>query len=72
MQSLKEGAGEKIDWESRREERRAYIESGTRNVVIRRGAIEGEEVGGERRSRDEVEGLEGLVRQLEKGEKMEE
>ena len=72
MQSLKEGAREKVDWESRREERRAYIEAGTKNVVIRRGTVEGEEVSGERRGREEVEGLEGVVRGLERGEIMEE
>jgi hypothetical protein len=72
MQSLKEGAGEKVDWESRREERRAYIEAGTRNVVVRRGAVEGEEVGGQSRMREEVEGLEGIVKGFERGEKMEE
>ena len=72
MQSLKEGARDKVDWESRREERRAYIEASTKNVVIRRGMVEGEEVDGERRGREEVEGLEGVVRGLAKGEIMEE
>lgn len=71
IQSLKERAGDKVDWESRREERRAYIEAGTKNVVIRRGTVTGEEVGGERRGREEVEGLEGVVRGLERGEIME-
>ena len=71
MQSLKDGARDKVDWESRREERRAYIEAGTKNVVIRRGTVEGEEFGGGRRGREEVEGLEGVVRGLEKGEIME-
>lgn len=70
MQSLKEGAGEKVDWDSRREERRAYIEAGTRNVVGKRGAVEGDEVGGEKRAREEVEGLEGLVRELGTGQRM--
>ncbi|KAK3178050.1 hypothetical protein OEA41_000182 [Lepraria neglecta] len=71
MQSLKDGARDKVDWESRREERRAYIEAGTKNVVIRRGTVEGEEFGGGRRGRVEVEELEGVVRGLERGETME-
>ncbi|KAL2038965.1 hypothetical protein N7G274_008305 [Stereocaulon virgatum] len=71
IHSLKEGVGEKVDWESRREERRTYIEAGTRNIVFRTGVVEGEEVGGERRTREEVEGLEGVVRGLERGERME-
>ena len=72
MQSLKEGAGEQVDWESRREERRAYIEAGTRAVVLRRGVVEGEEVSGERRAKQEVEGLEDVVRGFERRQKMEE
>ena len=60
-----------MDWESRREERRAYIEGGARRVVGKGG--EGEEVGGGRR-REEVEGLEDILHGMEKGSggKMEE
>lgn len=61
MQTLKEGAGSDVDWESRREERRAYIESGVRRVVGTRRS-EGKGMGGELRSKEEVEGLEDLVR----------
>lgn len=50
-----------MDSEGRREERRRYIEGGVRKVLGRSGAVEGEEVGGERRGREEVEGLEGVV-----------
>lgn len=71
MQSMRNGAGQKIDWESRREERRAYIEGGVRRIVGK-GAAEGEETGGERRGRDEVEGLEKLVTGMNRarGERM--
>ena len=66
MQHLKEGPVRKVDWESKREERRAYIEGGARRIVGK-GTIEGEEVSGERRGREEMEGLEGLITGLEKG-----
>jgi len=66
MQNLRDGAGERVDWESKREERRAYIESGARRIVGR-GAAEGEELRGERRGREEVEGLERLVTGLDRG-----
>lgn len=55
---------EGVDWESRREERRGYIESGVRRVVGK--GVGEEEVGGERRGREEVEALEGVVGGLEK------
>lgn len=71
MRDLKEGIGEKVDWESRREERRMYIEMGSRKVVGK-GAGVGEEVGGERRGREEVEGLEGLVGGMRRRDGMEE
>ena len=71
MRELKEGTGEKVDWESRREERRMYIEMGSRKVVGK-GAGAGEEVGGERRGRDEVEGLEGIVGGMGRWDGMEE
>lgn len=60
MQEVKEGSGSKVDGEGRREERRAYIESGVRRVVGT-GRENGEAVGGEMRARDEVEGLEAVV-----------
>lgn len=71
MQGLKEGPGSKVDWEGKREERRAYIESGVRRVVGTRRE-DGEAVGGEMRSRDEVEGLEAVVGGLGQGSRMEE
>ena len=71
MRDLKEGMGEKVDWESRREERRMYIEMGSRKVVGK-GAAAGEEVGGERRGKEEVEGLEGLIGGIGRKDRMEE
>ncbi len=71
MRGLKEGTGEKVDWESRREERRMYIEMGSRKIVGK-GAGAGEEVGGERRGREEVEGLEGVVGGMGRRDGMEE
>lgn len=69
MQELKDGPGGKVDWEGKREERRAYIESGVRRVVGT-GREAGETVGGEMRARDEVEGLEGVVGGLGQGSRM--
>ena len=60
MQEINEGPIGKVDWEGKREERRAYIESGVRRVVGT-GRDDGEAVGGELRARDEVEGLEAVV-----------
>lgn len=54
--------GGKVDWEGKREERRAYIEGGARRIV---GGSAGEEVGGERSGREEVEGLESVVGGME-------
>lgn len=71
MQDLRDGAGRGVDWDSKREERRAYIENGTRRVVGK-GVAGGEELGGERRGKEEVEGLEGVLRDMERGQKMEE
>ncbi len=71
MQALKEGPGGKVDWEGKREERRAYIESGVRRVVGA-GGEDGEAVGGEMRAREEVEELEAVVGGLGKGSRMEE
>ena len=71
MRELNEGLGGKVDWEGKREERRAYIESGVRRVVgVGRG--DGDGVGGETRTRDEVEGLEGVIEGLGQGSRMEE
>ena len=48
MRDLKEGMGEKVHWESRREERRMYIELGSRKVVGKgTGAGAGEDWGRE-------------------------
>ena len=66
MQELKEGSIGKVDWEGKREERRAYIESGVRRVVGT-GRDDREAVGGELRARDEVEGLEAVVEGMGKG-----
>lgn len=71
MQDLRDGAGHRVDWDSKREERRAYIESGTRRIVGN-GIGGGEGMGGERRGKEEVEGLEGVLSGMERGQKMEE
>lgn len=68
---LREGSSGKVDWEGKREERRAYIESGVRRVVGT-GRGDGEAVGGAMRTRDEVEGLEALVEGLRQGSRTEE
>lgn len=71
MRGLREGSGGKVDWGGKREERRAYIESGVRRVVgSGREDVEG--VGGETRGRDEIEGLEAVVGDLGQGSRMEE
>lgn len=64
-----------VDWESSREERRQYIESGVRRVRRREiGIGDGEMEGVEKHGRDEVEGLEAIVETMGKKEddKMEE
>ena len=71
MRELNEGVVGKVDWEGKREERRKYIESGVRRVVGT-GRGDGDGVGGETRTRDEVEGLEGVVEGLGHGSGMEE
>lgn len=58
-----------MDWESRREERRAYIEGRVRKVVGEAGG--GADVGGVRVGREEVRDLEGVVGEMV-GERMEE
>ena len=68
LQTLPE-ALDHIDWEGRREERRAYVEGRVRRAVERGGGSSGEELGrvvdGEGRvEREEVEGLERIVRSL--------
>ena len=71
MQGLKEGPGGKVDRDVKREERRAYIESGVRRVVGT-GREDGEGVGGELRARDEIDGLEAVVGGLGQGSTMDE
>ena len=74
-----------MEWENRREERRQYIEGGVRRIVGKGGfgdgGGEGEGIleslaskGVERRGREEVEGLEDVVRGIGEveGERMEE
>lgn len=60
-----------VEGKGGREERRRYIEEGARRVVGKGGSASGEEIGGERRGKEEVVGLEGLVRGLDKGQKTE-
>lgn len=50
-----------MDWQTRREERRAYLEKSVRRVVK-----PGEDAGGERRAEEEVRGLEEVLRGLGK------
>lgn len=66
MKTLK-GAGGKVDWEGRREERRKYIEGRVRRVV---GTGEGEEVG-PTPGREDVGSLEGIVQGLGEDVQME-
>ena len=75
IDKLKYAGLEGIDSGSRREERRQYIESGVRRVVGKGGFgnSEGglEATGMERRSREDVEGLEAVIRGIGGTEKME-
>ncbi len=71
MRELQEGSAGKGIWDGKREERRAYIESGVRRIVGN-GREDVEAVGGELRARDEIEGLEAVVGGLGKGSMMEE
>lgn len=71
MRGLREGPRGKVDWEGKRDERRAYIENGVRRVVGN-GREDVEGVGGEMRARDEIEGLEVVVGRLGQGSRMEE
>lgn len=64
LENLRQG-GVRVDWESRREERRAYIEGSVRKI-IGEGA-EGEEVGGTRVGLREAMGLEEVVEGLRRG-----
>lgn len=64
LDNLRQG-GVKVDWESRREDRRAYIEGRVRKIV-REGA-EGEEAGGTRVGLEEAVGLETVVEGLRRG-----
>lgn len=61
LEKLRRG-GVKVDWESRKEERRAYIEGRVRKI-IGEGA-EGEEVGGTRVGLEEAVGLEKVLEGL--------
>ncbi|KAL8729360.1 MAG: hypothetical protein Q9166_004753 [cf. Caloplaca sp. 2 TL-2023] len=71
LKSLPEKIGD-VDWESRREERRAYIEGRVRKVVGGIGTDAGDKVvKGPRIGREEVRDLEGVVSGLG-GERMEE
>ncbi|KAL8825981.1 MAG: hypothetical protein Q9191_004078 [Dirinaria sp. TL-2023a] len=68
LQTLPE-ALDSVDWEGRREERRAYVEGRVRRIVEKGGGSSGEElervVDREGRvGREEVEGLERIVRSL--------
>ena len=71
MRELKEGPSGKVDLDGKREERRTYIESRVRRV-IGNGREDGEAVGGELRTRDDIEGLEDVVGRLGQGSRMEE
>lgn len=61
LENLRRG-GVKVDWEGRREERRAYIEGRVRKI-IGEGA-EGEEVGGMRVGLEEAMSLEKVLESL--------
>ncbi len=61
LEDLRRG-GVKVDWESRREERRAYIEGRVRKIVGE--GAEGEEVGGTRVGLEEAVGLEKVLEGL--------
>ena len=68
LKTLPEKIGD-VDWESRREERRAYIEGRVRKIVGENGR--GDEVRGAKVGREEVRDLEGVVGEMV-GERMEE
>ena len=61
LEDLRRG-GVKVDWESRRQERRAYIEGRVRKIVGE--GAEGEEVGGTRVGLEEAVGLEKVLEGL--------
>ncbi|KAL8972700.1 MAG: hypothetical protein Q9197_002660 [Variospora fuerteventurae] len=72
LKSLPEKMGD-VDWESRREERRAYIEGRVRKVVEGIGAGgDGGEMKGIRVGREEVSDLEGVVGGIARADRMEE
>ncbi|KAI4118201.1 MAG: hypothetical protein LQ338_007442 [Usnochroma carphineum] len=74
LKSLPEKIGD-VDWESRREERRAYIEGRVRKVVDGLGGGgggDGDGMKGVRVGREEVRDLEGVVGAVGRGERMEE
>lgn len=61
LEDLRRG-GVKVDWESRRQERRAYIEGRVRKIVGE--GAEGEEVGGTRVGLEEAVDLEKVLEGL--------
>lgn len=63
-----------VDWESRREERRAYIEGRVRKVVdgLGAGGADGNEMKGVRVGREEVSDLEGVIGGIARADRMEE
>lgn len=64
LENLRQG-NVKVDWESRREDRRAYIEGRVRKIVGE--GAEGEEVGGTRVGLEEAVSLEKVVEGLRRG-----
>ncbi|KAI4112672.1 MAG: hypothetical protein LQ345_006213 [Seirophora villosa] len=73
LKSLPEKVGD-VDWESRREERRAYIEGRVRKVVdgLGFGGADGNEMKGGRVGREEVSDLEGVIGGIARADRMEE
>lgn len=66
LENLRQG-GFKVDWETSREDRRAYIEGRVRNIVGE--GAEGEEASGTRVRLEEALGLESVVEGLRCGGK---
>ena len=75
LDKLKDAKVADVDWKSKKEERRQYIESGVRRVVGKGGFGNGESelegMAGERRGREDVEVLEAVMAGLGREEKME-
>ena len=68
VEKLQQKIGD-VDWDSKREERRRYIESRVRKVV---GNRSGEEMKGMRMGVEEVRDLEAVGRGMGAGDRMEE